>query len=110
MKKLADYLKMHWVIHAEQHQLQKPTLNVLLDWVNQQNYIASKIDLEASKQISKTELEQVGYEPVSRLTTNCTALVNICCEDTEDYSHQLVKVENLLNNNNRPLTFLSSKV
>jgi hypothetical protein len=32
--------------------------------------------------------------------------VNICCEDTEDYSHQLVKEENLLNN--RLLTYVSS--
>jgi hypothetical protein len=31
MKKLPDYLKMHWAIHAEQHQSRKPTLNVFLD-------------------------------------------------------------------------------
>jgi hypothetical protein len=28
-KKLPDYLKMHYAIHAEQHQSWKPTLNVL---------------------------------------------------------------------------------
>jgi hypothetical protein len=49
--KLPDYLKMLWVIHDEQRQSQKHTLSVLLDRVNRQNYIASKIDLGASKQI-----------------------------------------------------------
>jgi hypothetical protein len=34
--------------------------------------------------LSNTELEWVAHRPVSRLTTTCTALVNICCEDTED--------------------------
>jgi hypothetical protein len=38
LSKLSDYLKMHWIIHAEQHQSQKLTLNVLLDWVNRKNY------------------------------------------------------------------------
>jgi hypothetical protein len=42
---------MHWAIHAEQHQSRKPTLNVFLDWVNRQNYIASTVDLGATKQI-----------------------------------------------------------
>jgi hypothetical protein len=56
--------------------------------------------------LSKIELGWVGHGPVSRLTTNCTALVNICCEDTEDFLNQLVKVENKLNN--RQLTYVSS--
>jgi hypothetical protein len=51
MNNQSDYLKMHWVIHAEQHQLWKPTLNVFLDWVNRQNYIASTVNLGATKQI-----------------------------------------------------------
>jgi hypothetical protein len=51
MNKLTDYLKMHWAVHAEQHQSRKPKLNVLLDWVNRQNYIASKINLGVTKQI-----------------------------------------------------------
>jgi hypothetical protein len=44
--------------------------------------------------LSKTELGWVAHGAVSK--TTCKALVNICCEETEDYSHQLVNLENSL--------------
>jgi hypothetical protein len=59
--------------------------------------ILAKEIIQQNHVLSKTELGWVAHGPVSKLTTNCTALVNICSEDTEDDSHQLVKVENLLN-------------
>jgi hypothetical protein len=66
MNKLPD-LKMHWAIHAEQHQSRNTTLNVFLDWVNLPNYIASTIDLGATKQIkhiNHTKYRDASYNNV----------------------------------------------